>query len=450
MDSLRVTRKVKIDGRWIFAAVPVERGGRLDPNHVLYKDQRLAVESGTFYLDHGHGRDRVRVACGKDAEAVKRAMKTQTHVLELRRRGMDVQDAPEIVESRRGEGERLQELAPDFVANPPAKYSRKTMSKYRNAFESFAAFAVPAGVVTVGQVTEKAILRWVKYMKEVERLDASTMVPKVRIVLGELRRRGVAIKLEERSLPTITTRERDIYTAEELEALFRVTKQHETELFQVFLLTGFRFQEVAFLTWEDIDAQRSTIRVSRKRELGFTPKAYHERTVPVPRLLVELLQKRGERLGSDGVGLVFPTSGVRSRKKGADSRVDRKMLEKLKQLVRREGLSCGRCRATYNGKAVTCATHPVCKKWGLHKFRHTYATWMLRDKVDIVTLSHWLGHKDLATTRIYLRALDAETAQPQVENSSLATRFGGRVPPPAPPGPRAARSFPRAPQAQPE
>jgi integrase len=52
----------------------------------------------------------------------------------------------------------------------------------------------------------------------------------------------------------------------------------------------------------------------------------------------------------------------------------------------------------------------------------------LHDKVDIVTVSRWLGHKDLATTPIYLRALEAEMAQPQVEQSTLAKQFGGRAP----------------------
>ena len=437
---MRVTRKVKIDGAWIFAAAPLDRNGKPDSRHVLYKGKRIAVDGGTFYLDHGHGKSRKRVKCGTDPEAVKRAMKTQTHVLELRRRGMDVPDAQEIVDSRRGEGGNLRELARAFVAEPPAGFTKKTVAKYRNAFESFAAWAAPLGIFGISQVTQKIILRWVNHLKGTEKLDASTIVPKVRIILGELKRHGNEIKLEDRSLPKITTPERDIYTADELEALFAVCGHDENELYQVFLLTGLRFQEVAHMTWDDVDAKRRTIEVKRKKDLAFTPKAYHERTVPVPPTLIELLQKRGERLASDGVGLVFPTSTAWSKRKGSEGgKPDRKMLDKLKQLALRSGLNCGRCRGSHKNKPVTCATHAVCKVWGLHKFRHTYATWMLRDKVDIVTVSKWLGHKDLATTRIYLRALEAEMAQPQVEASSLATRFGGRVPLPTHPVPQRAR-----------
>lgn len=197
----------------------------------------------------------------------------------------------------------------------------------------------------------------------------------------------------------------------------------------MFLLTGMRFREVAHLCWPDIDPQRRTIHVSRKRDLGFDPKAYHERIIPVPVALVHMLDKRADRITSDGAGLVFATALRRlSGGKYSGGKPDKKMLEKLKAIALRAGLNCGRCRTELNGKMVTCSTAPACRQWGLHKFRHTYATSMLRDGVDIVTVSRWLGHKDLTTTRIYLRALDAETAQPQVERSTLATQYTGKVP----------------------
>ena len=54
MDSVRVVRKVKIGERWLFAVAPLDRTGRPDAKHVLYKGSLVEVKGGTFYLDHGH------------------------------------------------------------------------------------------------------------------------------------------------------------------------------------------------------------------------------------------------------------------------------------------------------------------------------------------------------------------------------------------------------------
>jgi integrase/recombinase XerD len=76
------------------------------------------------------------------------------------------------------------------------------------------------------------------------------------------------------------------------------------------------------------------------------------------------------------------------------------------------------------GKKVTCLTHPVCKQFGLHKFRHTYATTQILDGVDIVKVKNRLGHSDITTTYKYLRTIGALSGQEQVNNSRLVFAFG--------------------------
>ena len=287
--------------------------------------------------------------------------------------------------------------------------------------ETFTAWAATAGVTHAVQVDAKTVERWMKHLRDVEGLDASTVVDKVMIVTVELRKHGAKIELRPQDLPKVTTKEREVYKPETLQALFAACRPHEYVLYQTFLLTGMREQEVAFLGWDDVDPKRSTVRVRRKPDLGFELKNYQERTIPVPRRLMALLMEHRERTCA-GAGLVFATSAVWAARGVKGGQRDKKMLLKLKQLAKRAKLNCGHCVGTANNKPVTCATHAICDKFGLHKFRHTYATTLLRDKLDIVSLQKLLGHKDLDSTRKYLRALEPDDMQAEVEASSLTTR----------------------------
>jgi integrase len=160
------------------------------------------------------------------------------------------------------------------------------------------------------------------------------------------------------------------YTEEELALFFEATTGRERELFFTFLLTGFREQEVAFLFWSDVNLKFRTIRVTSKPQLGFSPKRWEEREIPVPVQLAELLDKR-PHLHSER--FVFPSpTGNR----------EHNMLLKCKAVAERAGLDS--------------------KKFDLKTFRSTYATRMLRSGFDVRTVQHWMGHKSLETTMRYL------------------------------------------------
>jgi integrase len=57
----------------------------------------------------------------------------------------------------------------------------------------------------------------------------------------------------------------------------------------------------------------------------------------------------------------------------------------------------------------------------LHKFRHTFATRNLQEGVcDIRTLQLWLGHSDLASTMVYLKAVRSKDVLHKINSSLLA------------------------------
>ena len=63
----------------------------------------------------------------------------------------------------------------------------------------------------------------------------------------------------------------------------------------------------------------------------------------------------------------------------------------------------------------------ISKSVNLHSLRHTYATHLLEEGLDIVTLKNLLGHADITTTMIYLHIAQCEHVKP---HSPLDTLYG--------------------------
>jgi integrase len=160
------------------------------------------------------------------------------------------------------------------------------------------------------------------------------------------------------------------YSQDELDRMLSVCNLADRAMFGTLLLTGLRKEELRHLVWDDVDLALNIVRVRARG--NFIPKDYEERDIPMPPDLVELLKDLPR-----SATLVFPS--------GVGTPLGRnEMLRRLKR------------RATSAG--VEHAT--------LHKFRHTYATLLLEQGADIVTVQGLLGHSDIDTTRKYLNPND--------------------------------------------
>jgi integrase len=427
MQPLRVLRQVKIDGRW--EKLPVVRNGaqghgRFDWGKVRRKGVVLPVAEGMFYLEFREDGRKVRRAVGPTAHEVRQAIVDQAAVLALRAQEAAAGVAPRG-RAAPPEGKSIAEAIEAFLKSPPLGLREKTLTKYRFELRTFQRWARTVRKTHLSQLGRQDIRDFMAWLVRGEGRAVKTAVNKGVIVLKLLRDAGAAIEMKKGDWPRVTEEQPDVYTPEMLKPLFAACRPQEFALYQTFLLTGFRDQEVGFVAWPDFNPRAATLKVSKKTGYKFDPKNYMERTVPIPPALVAILEQQQQRQLLEGRKpyFVFPTSDQNVGAGMPGGQRDKHMLLKLKKVALRAGLNCGRCRKKYLGKPASCADKPVCGEWTLHKFRHTYATALLREGFDILTVQKLLGHRKIESTMKYLRMLQPESLSEKMNGAAIATMF---------------------------
>jgi integrase/recombinase XerD len=183
------------------------------------------------------------------------------------------------------------------------------------------------------------------------------------------------------------------YTPEEMKAFFgAIEDERQCLAFELLLKTGLRMREMATLETDDFHLGKDpTVTVqARKPHLNFRTKTGKSRVVPLEKGLALKLKSWRDR--NIGKRLVFGTD------KGKE---DRHWHRYCQQIAKKAGLNT--------------------KKFWVHKFRDTYATWGCRSgKIDLRTLQHFLGHASILMTEKYLAPAQGKYAQ-----AAVNAAFGG-------------------------
>lgn len=263
----------------------------------------------------------------------------------------------------------------------------KTVQKYKNFIKQFKAFCNALKLNFVDEFTPEIANIFYKELNRV-RLDpkGSTdrmLKPKPRTINYYLRvartffTEQVTLNHIEKN-PMFTVKNLRVekeppeyYSSGELEAFF-AQNMHTAykNAFMVLLHTGMRFEEMANLSWEDIDFTKRLIYVRPKE--NFKTKTYRSiRSIPMNNSMVELFKKLSKSKQNEKIALCS--------------------IEGFKLRERKLYYICNKF-----GKAASLKG-----KINLHKFRHTFATQLVQNNTRIEVVQKLLGHTSIKETMIY-------------------------------------------------
>jgi integrase/recombinase XerD len=412
----------RLDGKWQFVPV-VKENGKPNPKLVLIDGRPISSKGGTFYIEFRENGRRVQRPCGATPREALDAWHLQCGI---RVGEIEAEEQP----ARSDKGLTIDHAIERYLVDIKATKGERT---YRAYCRQLAWFRERTNRRFVSELDRSDAMKMFALGRE-ERLkgralNQKTINKRVIIMLNAMRSQGAVIEMKKGDWPKTIDKKIEIYQPEELKPFFAACDPEERLIFQVFLCTGFREREVATLAWSDIHWKEGKLGVSAKPALGFMPKSYEERSVPVPMSLIAAL--RGRKKTSNSI-LVFPTVPHPTRPDyGKGNNPDGHMLELCKEIAFRAGLNCGHCKGEYTVYVLNrgvqqremrkykCDTSPRCGNWYLHKFRHTFATNILQS-VDIRSLQVMLGHKNIATTEKYLKSLRLDQLRDKIESSALA------------------------------
>lgn len=375
-----LTKRINTPSGMRYCPVVLSANGRVKPDVVLVNGKEEHHPEGAYYLEWREGTKRVRLSVGKNAQDA--SAQRQRKEAELNAVNNGVAVVPEAKQN----GHALNAAVTDYLDEVKLSKKPKTFSAYSTAL---AYFTESCHKQTIEDIERKDLLKFAAFLRDEKEQAPRSCWNKFNSVMTFLKAQNIRGLVKKNDWPRFTEEEPEIYEREELDTIFEACDGEEQFWFEFFLMTGMREQEVMYTYWSDVNLAACTVRVTHKRDRGWTPKAYKEREIPIPSKLVKRL--KAWKVKSDKTcNLVFPTAGCKPK-------FD--FLDCLKAVAERAKLNPD--------------------NFWLHKFRATFATWHLWAGVDLRTVQLWLGHTDIESTMRYLKPSRSEEVRVKV-NATFA------------------------------
>src|SRR5665213_356027 len=395
------------NGSWTYAKPAYAANNRLKPLYAIIDGKQEHHPEGAYYIRFAVHRRRHMKRAGFDPAEAMACLKRQEYLLKGLAMGIESPELPQPPPPPDPDihRQRWKDAVHVYMLEVEAPRGTRTASGYSYTLESFGSVCP---VTFLDEITREHILAFEAAIRR-KGNTARTAYNRIAELGTFLRYWKLPDIVSRKDLPRYTKKKAVVYQLGDLAALFSAATESNRLLFEFFLGSGCREQEVMYMTAQDIDFENRLVHIRAKPEWKWEPKDKEERPIPVPDDLLAKL-KTHIATGPADQRLLFPSA--KNRKKP-----DKHLLRRLKVSAFQSGLNCGHCVAK-NGKR--CADHPVCKRWSQHAFRRTFATIHHRNGVSVRTLMDWLGHSDLATVQLYLASEDTQSdATRQAVNSSF-------------------------------
>jgi integrase len=375
--SVNLTKRVKTPDGKRYCPVVTSANGRIKPNYVVVEGREESHPEGSYYLDWNHAGKRTRVSVGRDAAlAFSRKLRKET---ELRAVQQGIVLAP-TPDNRTDLGAAITAYLEEI------KMTKKhgTWWEYQSSLKYFQESCAKR---YVDELERTDMLKFSAFLRDKKGLSPRTCRNKFGNVMVFLRVIEKNTIVKKNDWPRFTMAEVEVYEKEDLDRLFAACTPEERLVYEFFLMSGMREQELAHCAWRDINFNQGSVTMRWKPEYLWSPKAYKEREIPIP---AKLMDKLREVRPKNAKGLIFPTDSGRPQQN---------FLIFLKAIAKRAKLDP--------------------EEFYLHKFRSTFCTWHLRNGVDLRTVQQWMGHTDLKSTLRYLQPARGQGVQDKV-NATFA------------------------------
>lgn len=261
--------------------------------------------------------------------------------------------------------------------------SSNTVQAYLNDISQYFNFITTnLNIQKPNQITKKDISLFLEYMNNIQKISSRSLARKIIVIkkfhsflfLEKKVNQDVTLVLKipkiEKKLPLVLSLEEIYVFLECIDNKNTFISLRNKAFFELMYSSGLRISEILNLTLSNLNLQQSYIIVKGKGS--------KERIVPITQYSTKKLKK------------YF--------KKGRSFLLKQKTNDFVFLNQKGERLSRQGCYKIF--KQITKKAN-LRKEYSLHTLRHSFATHLLENGMDLRTLQNILGHEDIATTQIY-------------------------------------------------